>query len=774
MNASRAGLLALCFSAPALAQLPLPLPMEGDCDPLDPAHCMLPFPSSFYLQDDPGSVSGKRVSIPSAATPANLVDVPGLGLEIGKTVDTTEWNRQDGFSYGTHIVTYVPGLDLHRSWGTQDKAFSGAPNTQGSFDYRDHIADISRYQRADAPIVLLNAATGQRHPFWSELDTHADVSAARRSLILRPARNLEPATRYVVALRHLVDAEGQSIPAGEAFAAYRDGQATDARREQMESVFASLEAAGIERQSLFLAWDFTTASTESITGRAVHMRNLAFAELGDSSMGDGIVQGTAPSFAIEQQEIVDEGEYGRFRRVIGRVSVPNFMDTPQDLLGTGGSDAGDGPAPPLTRLHYANAGDELPSINPQFPQTEFQFTCDVPLDQGPSYPMTYGHGLVGSQGQIQDAQWPRRFGFMPCGADWWGMSTKDLGNIALILADISLFPTLADRVQQGFINFLFLARAATHPEGFASHPCFQSNADCQSPGPSLIRTATPTQTPVFFDGNSQGGIMGPAMMALSPDIDRGILGVPGINYSTLLQRSVDWEGAFGIPNYLAYQDPIERQLVFGLIQMLWDRAEGNGYAHRLVRNPLPDTPPHEVMLQVAFSDHQVTNHAAEVFARTIGAPVMLPGLPQGRHWEEQPYYTQTALYPYQGSALIYWDSGNAPPPNGNIPADEGGDPHSHPRAEPAGGWQEAHFLLTGEMVDVCQGGDYLSAGHPDAGGAFVCQVPQRALGAYQPVGPGKAPAEVAAQRGGTVGLWLLLLGLISCFRPRPRNASRSC
>ena len=752
---------------PAHAQLPLPIRLPGDCNDLDPAHCMLPFPSDFYTQDDAASVTGKRVQIPSNATPANLLDVPGVGLELGKTVNTQEWNRQDGFSFGSPILTYVPGLDLHQTWGTQNKPFAGEPNIQGSFDHRDHIADIARYQWVDAPIVLLNTATGERHPFWSELDTHPDATDARRSLILRPAVNLQPSTRYVVALRNLRNGQGEVIPAQSRFAAYRDGQTDDARVAAMERVFDDLARAGIAREELYLAWDFTTASTESITGRALHMRNLAFAELGDTSMGDGIVQGQAPVFSVTSHEVLDEGEYGRIRRVVGTVSVPNFLNLPQDLLGTAGSAIGDGLAPPLTRLYYANATDELPAINPLSPTTRFQFTCDVPLDQGPSYPMTYGHGLVGSQGQIQDAQWPRRFGFLPCGADWWGMSTKDLVNIVLILADISFFPTLADRAQQGFINFLYLARAATHPDGFATHPCFQANEDCETPAPSLIRTATAKDTPVFFDGNSQGGIMGPAMMALSPDIDRGILGVPGINYSTLLQRSVDWEGAYGIPNYLAYRDPIERQLVLALIQMLWDRAEGNGYAHRLTTDPLPDTPPHEVMLQVAFSDHQVSNHAAEVFARTIGAPIMLPGLPGGRHWEELPYYTETARYPYQGSALIYWDSGNAQPPNGNIPADEGGDPHGHPRDEPAGGWQEAHFLLTGEMIDVCQGQDYLTAAHPQNQGAYGCQLPAREVGEYQPV---QARAGAAPGRGGAMSLPLALIGLILLLLPivRPR------
>ncbi len=222
---------------------------------------------------------------------------------------------------------------------------------------------------------------------------------------------------------------------------------------------------------------------------------------------------------------------------------------------------------------------------------------------------------------------------------------------------------------------------------------------------------------------------------MSPDITRAILGVPGMNYSTLLNRSVDWEGgisadvppfAYSVPYYENYQDPIERQLGFSLIQMLWDRGEANGYAAHMTDDPYDNTPTHEVMLQVAFSDHQVSNHAAEVEARTIGAPVM-KGLAPGRHWALDPYDVW-ADYPHQGSALIYWDSGNATPPNGNLPPSQGSDPHGHGRKEPAASWQEAQFLLTGWMVDVCEGGYYWT--DDSNGNVPLCHNPEWTTGTW--------------------------------------------
>ncbi len=54
----------------------------------------------------------------------------------------------------------------------------------------------------------------------------------------------------------------------------------------------------MKRNSLYLAWDFTVASTENLTGRMLSIRDRAFALLGDTDLDDGIVQGDSPEFTI--------------------------------------------------------------------------------------------------------------------------------------------------------------------------------------------------------------------------------------------------------------------------------------------------------------------------------------------------------------------------------------------------------------------------------------------------------------------------------------------
>jgi hypothetical protein len=232
---------------------------------------------------------------------------------------------------------------------------------------------------------------------------------------------------------------------------------------------------------------------------------------------------------------------------------------------------------------------------------------------------------------------------------------------------------------------------------------------------------------LFYDGNSQGGILGGALTAVAPDFNRAVLGVPGMNYSTLLRRSSDFapyaKGEFveGLDTplglYDSYPDELERPLLLSMVQMLWDRGEPDGYAHHITSDPLPNTPRHKVLLQVAFGDHQVSMWTAEAEARTIGARRHAPTTVPGRHPDRHPFFAIKPIrrYPYRGSALVVWDGGpprtvdgqrigTDPPPVTNTPPgdEQGADPHSYPRSEPLARVQKSRFLRRhGKVSNVC-------------------------------------------------------------------------
>src|SRR5262249_16860657 len=148
------------------------------------------------------------------------------------------------------------------------------------------ITDIGRSLEADSPVIVIDAGSGKRWPLWAERDELA--APGSQSVIVRPAVNFVDGHHYVVAVRHLVDANGEALPPSPAFAAYRDGTCTtdpifESRRPAMESIFRTLGKAGVGRGDLQLAWDFTVASTQSLTGRMIHIRDDAFKFLGSKA-----------------------------------------------------------------------------------------------------------------------------------------------------------------------------------------------------------------------------------------------------------------------------------------------------------------------------------------------------------------------------------------------------------------------------------------------------------------------------------------------------------
>jgi hypothetical protein len=288
-----------------------------------------------------------------------------------------------------------------------------------------------------------------------------------------------------------------------------------------------------------------------------------------------------------------------------------------------------------------------------------------------------------------------------CGTDWWGLATPDQVFGASAVQNLSLFPVIVDRLQQGVVNALYLGRLMLNPRGFAANPAFQSA------GKPIIDTSH-----LYYDGNSQGGIEGGLTTAVSPDFRRAVLGVTGMDYGNLLiQRSTDFAPFKAILEH-AYPDQSLYPVIADLIQQLWDRGDPVGYAAHMTSHPLPDTPSHTVLMQIAYGDFQVSMYAGAAEARTIGASAYAPALDPSRARDRNLFYGIPAIghYPFSGSAIELWDSGAGRvqvPPAANIPPMPGPrniDPHEDPRRTPAAQLGISDFLEpNGTVVNVCGG-----------------------------------------------------------------------
>ena len=626
------------------ASLGIDLSQQAFCDPLVPEQCMLPFPNDYFTVADPTSGTRRRIHFTPEGLPKNDSAVP---------LEAAELNRSDGFSPGAALLFWMPSADLVRS---------NAPA----------INDIGRSLERDSPVIIVDARSGKRVPLWVERDLLS--APGSQSLIVRPAIDYTDGRRFVVAVRHLVDADGNLLPPSPAFAAYRDGTCTtdatfESRRPAMESIFKTLRSAGIGSFDLQLAWDFTVASTRSTTGRMVHIRDDAFKVLGSK----------APTFTVTS---VQENPSPQFRRRIqGTFEVPLYL--------TGDGSPGQ---------RFALGPDSLPQRQ-ALPFTA-TFTCNLPNSTvpGPARMSMYGHGLLGDQSEVNGSlvrPMAATYNIAYCATDWIGMAEEDVPNAVAILQDLSKFATLADRLQQGLLNFLFLGRLMKHPDGFASNDAFTVD------GAPALNTRE-----LYFDGNSQGAILGGALCAVARDFRRCVLGEAGMNYSTLLNRSVDFDLYKAILD-TAYHDPFTQLLSLNIVQMLWDRGETNGYAQHLTKHALPHSPQHTVLLLGAVGDHQVSEFALQVEARTTGAYGHVPYVAPDREFGGEHGFgippLPTSSWPH--SAYFLFDTGSPLSPLDNEPPRAGHDPHDDtPKIPAAQQLKDMFWHPHGFVNDVCNGG----------------------------------------------------------------------
>jgi len=648
--------------------------------------CMLPFPDDYYTVADPSSATGRRIAFEDAGMPANV---------LGQHIEAAPYNAADGFSPGSAILLKVPGIQT-----TADVAATGATP----------INHIGLYKRGNAPVVVIDAQTGKRWPIWVEIDSTA-TDPSKAVLEIHPAVNFASGHRYIVALRRLRNAAGEAIEAPAAFRYYRDGVPSkqpeiNAQRGRFDAIFSRLQKSGINRKDLYLAWDFTVASDQSNSARELSMRDNAFAQLGDTNLVDGVPQGSSPAFQVTSVEAnPNPGQIAR--RVKGTFQVPCYLFPD---CGPGG------------RMQLDSSG--APTQNGTWTAN---FDCIVPEaavtgPAGSARPSLYGHGLFGRAAEVGSS--PQRelsqaHDIVQCATDEIGMSEADLPVVVGALQNISAFPAIPDRLQQGLLDELYLGRALISPTGFSTDPAFHQDGTLASG--SVLNTSH-----LYYNGNSQGGIMGGALTAVSPDFTRASLGVPAMNYSVLLPRSVDFD-EFAKVLYGFYPNETARPLVLDLMQMLWDRGEPDGYATRMTSDPLPNTPAHQVLLDVAFGDHQVTDYQADVEARTIGVAAHRPVLFPGRWPDTDVLWDVPTIssYPYTGSAIYYWDGGpvreepagsgtilgTEPPPYENLPNRTGADPHGLPRATPAEQQLVSDFFDGAiQQSDSCGGGPCYSVG----------------------------------------------------------------
>lgn len=618
----------------------IPTDIADACNPLgDGELCLLPWPSSAYLEPDSSTATGLRVALPVDAMPVNFESV---------AVDPAPWNRFDGFSPS----------------GAMLASFPGGVSAEGLPPHTDPAASLAD----DSLVVVLDLDTGERLVHFAEVDVN--VAPAHRTLIIRPLERMAPGAHYAVAIRRGVKgAGGQPLARPAGFQALLDGEALDHPRFARAAggaseMFAALEEAGVARDDLILAWDFVTASDDSLTAELLAMREQALPAMGEA--------GADLTFTAHE---VEGNPELTFRLLLGTHDAPNFMtdgEADDSVLrrGPGGAGGpGDPGLPELDGMYQANFSAVIPAC---------VATAKLPLPV-----LLFGHGLFGSGAQYVEDDLLQGLANDRCivilAGDWIGLTDRQLLVAADAASDLNKAPRLVEKLAQSVINFIALEQIVRGP--------MRAAPEFQLAGQPII---DPDQ--VYFFGASLGGIMGGTFMAYDPFIERGALGVPGGAWSLLMERSYAWNVLAAAAN-AAYRDIGDRQVLIALLAWSLERWDPITTARRVLDDPLPGTRPKQLLLYEGVNDCLVTNLSTEMMARTLGIPVTAPTVrsPFGLELTDQP----------AASGFTVYDEKREPVPLTNQPPAEDNGTHSGVNRNPAVLREVVGFLQGGDVVNEC-------------------------------------------------------------------------
>ncbi|KAH3760200.1 LigA protein [Pelomyxa schiedti] len=550
-------------------------------------------------------------------------------------VDVGIFNEMDGFSVTAPALCFFDDLSL---------------------DGTIPVTNPEYYLNPDARTVLIDTTTGSRVAHWVELDGMDQKSPL---LIIQPAQTLHHGTRYIIGIRGLLSNSGEPIPRAPHFNAVVSNQTGEESEYFYSQIFGYLEGDGWKLEEVLLSWDFVTISEEYSLGRAKLM-------LAASAPYYGSIQ-----YHVEHVDIhnCDSNSSFTAKSIWGYFYAPMFVTDNRGgrLLSRPGAQT-------IQTLQ------ELLKV-----QFLIEVPCSLILDPSPSFTMQYGHRMFRDRSEIQ-LSWIRELAnknkWVTYAVDWYGSSRLDLLVLWNVLFnDPDNFVSIPECTQQGFINANLMAHLMTNE--------MLTEPELQVSGISLIDPSK-----FGFYGNSEGGILGGAYIALSDMLERGITNVAGSPFALWLPRSSSFSFFNTIMINFLFYNQRDIRLMLSLFQILWDAGEVGGWLNAL------DKP---LLIQAALNDPSVSNYATQFYSRSVNATLISPA--SQAVWPLLESDPSCCPPPNNGAWLVEWQYDNVPAlPDSSAPPPDGAPKvNDCPQQEPEGQQQAAEFLETGNVVQFCAG-----------------------------------------------------------------------
>lgn len=556
---------------------------------------LFPYPSVHLMTADESTATGYRLNIADDLLP---MAAEGTPLEVARV------NRLDGFSVANNAVVLLPDADIDSTCLPES-------------------AHLEQSLEATSSVQMFDLTAGIRIPCFAELDAHPDCTGPEnRTLLIRPMQAVGFGHHVAIALtKNLVDHSGTTVPTPERFAALRDqGEVHPGLLERVdhyEALFTDLEAQGLARADLVLAWDYW-ASSEAVTH--AHLDQI----ISTTRTALPADPASTPTYAVDWFDDTDNGANLNdhvWRLAEGSFELPSYLNT-----------------------EGVFTLDE--DVNPvQQGTDDAYFMAMVPAslhdaEAGSAPVIVFGHGIFSApEDYIGENDDPNsvlaladRLGAVVVGSTWRGLTKSDFVCAAEVAVDFGRFPLITDKMIQGVANTLAVPRLLRTQ--FTEDPIFQATG-----GGSLIDTER-----VYYFGISLGGIEGATLMANAGEeeaLDYGVLHVGGSTWATMMSRSSDF-GTLETLMLYDLPDPVERQVLFAASQLLWDPVDPITHTDGMAGKSL--------LWQESLGDEQVPNLTTEALARTLAVPLIVPA-------PESPYGLEEGHAPLgpAASALMQYD-----------------------------------------------------------------------------------------------------------------------
>jgi len=577
-----------------------------------------PFPSWHVTAETDG---GCRVRIPDGALPVGTDSDP---------IPVRRFDVRDGFSAG-QTSYWRPGVAVD---GATLPRWDGESGGLGP----------------DDSVQMWDLDTGLRLPAFAEVDAYPGQADAQRAVLVRPLAPLPFGARVAVVVTDRARSQGgDPIPRAPAFAAMLETEPVSLEQAvalHYHALLARLADLGVPTDSVVHAWDFPVGSQASIALPLDHVLAGMREELpADPSFDPPVVID-----AFLDRDSGDTPSVGLWRELRGSVQLTHYLWADEPDATDEDHDAGafrlDEQGRPIARgLDEAFFIAVVPdSVRDAAPGT-------VPV-------VVFGHGIFAapqdyltSPNDVNSTiELLNRLGAIGIGGEWRGLTERDRPDAIRVAVNLGKFPLLTDKLVQGVSNQVALPRLLRTQ--FVDQPAFLDGS-----GDSLIDTSR-----VYYFGISLGGIEGLTLLATSELVEHAVLHVPGSTWSTMLERSTNWN-AFE-PFVIDHVDaPWDRQLLYTVSQLLWDAVDPVTHYRGLVDKSL--------LMQVSVGDEQVPNFTAESLARGAQVPLVSPAVHRVAGLDEL-----TAPTGPDSRGYMQFDSQRGLPPEGNRPAAIASEAHT--------------------------------------------------------------------------------------------------